>query len=302
MNLAAELAPLRQRIVDRLEKVLPKSEAPPENLHAAMRHGALVPGKCVRGCLVYASGQALGIDLERLDRLACALELVHAYSLVHDDLPCMDDDDIRRGRPSCHAAYGEATALLAGNALLLCAIIEVAGDEKSSENQRSAGVERLCEAAGSFGMVGGQQMDMELENMTECQIDLLNEVYRLKTGCLFHVAVMLPTELVQVRQEQRNALDAYGRKIGLAFQIRDDLEDMEQDALLPSNGTRPTYPVLLGVEESRKRLSDLGAGALEALDVFGDQADLLRSLGQWLTAGSGNGSGARDTNSELRAT
>ncbi len=288
MNLAAELAPLRQRIVDRLEKVLPESEAPPENLHAAMRHGALVPGKCVRGCLVYASGQALGIGMERLDRLACALELVHAYSLVHDDLPCMDDDHVRRGRPSCHAAYGEATALLAGNALLLCAIMEVAGDEKSSETQRSAGVERLCKAAGSFGMVGGQQMDIELENTTECQIDLLNEVYRLKTGCLFHVAVMLPTELMQVTQEQREALDTYGREIGLAFQIRDDLEDMEQDALLAGNGVRPTYPVLLGVEESRKRLSDLGTEALKALDVFGEQADLLRSLCQWLTADSGN--------------
>lgn len=292
MNLAAELAPLRQRIVDRLETVLPESETPPENLHAAMRHGALVPGKCVRGCLVYASGQALGIDVKRLDRLACALELVHAYSLVHDDLPCMDDDDIRRGRPSCHAAHGEATALLAGNALLLCAIMEVAGDEKSSETQRSAGVERLCKAAGSFGMVGGQQMDIELENATECQIDLLNEVYRLKTGCLFHVAVMLPTELMQVTQEQREALDTYGRKIGLAFQIRDDLEDMEQDALLAGNGMRPTYPVLLGVEESRKRLSNLGTEALEALDVFGDQADLLRSLCQWLTADSGNGNAA----------
>ena len=289
MNLAAELAPLRQRIVDRLEKVLPESEAPPENLHAAMRHGALVPGKCVRGCLVYASGQALGIDMERLDRLACAMELVHAYSLVHDDLPCMDDDDIRRGRPSCHAAYGEATALLAGNALLLCAIMEVTGDEKSSGAQRGAGVERLCKAAGSLGMVGGQQMDIELENITECRIDLLNEIYRLKTGCLFHVAVMLPTELMQVTQEQRDALDTYGRKIGLAFQIRDDLEDMEQDALLAGNGMRPTYPVLLGVEESRERLSDLGTEALGALDMFGDQADLLRSLCQWLTADSGNG-------------
>lgn len=289
MNLAAELDPLRQRITDRLEKVLPNPEVAPEHLHAAMRHGALVPGKCVRGCLVYASGRALGIEIERLDRFACALELVHAYSLVHDDLPCMDDDDVRRGRPSCHAAYGEATALLAGNALLLCAITEVLGDEKSSGEQRSASIELLCQAAGSLGMVGGQQMDLELENATECQIDLLDEVYRLKTGCLFHASVLLPTELVQIDQEQRDALDTYGRKIGLAFQVRDDLEDMEQDALLAGNGTRPTYPVLLGVEESRKRLSDLGTQALTALDVFGEQADLLRSLGRWLTTGSADG-------------
>lgn len=289
MNLTTELAPLRQRITDRLEKVLPAPEVAPEHLHAAMRHGALVPGKCVRGCLVYASGRALGIEVERLDRLACALELVHAYSLVHDDLPCMDDDDIRRGRPSCHAAYGEATALLAGNALLLCAITEVLGDKGSSGEQRSASVGRLCRAAGSLGMVGGQQLDLELEEATECQIDLLDEVYRLKTGCLFHVSVMLPTELIQVSQEQREALDTYGRKIGLAFQVRDDLEDMEQDAQLADNGIRPTYPVLLGVEESRRRLSELGTQALAALDIFGDQADLLRSLGRWLTTGSADG-------------
>ena len=290
MNLAAELAPLRQRIVARLEKVLPDSDVPPANLHAAMRHGALVPGKCVRGCLVYASGRALEVEIKHLDRLACAMELIHAYSLVHDDLPCMDDDDIRRGRPSCHVAFGEATAMLAGNALLLYAIAEVASNEGFSETQRGAGVERVCRAAGSLGMVGGQQMDMELENVTECQTDLLDKVYRLKTGCLFHAAVMLPTELAQVGQEQRDALDTYGRKIGLAFQIRDDLEDVEQDALPAGSGTRPTYPALLGVEESRKRLSGLGTEALEALDVFGNQADLLRSLARWLAASSGNGS------------
>ena len=289
MNLAIELTPLRQRITDRLEKILPSPEVAPKHLHSAMRHGALVPGKCVRGCLVYASGRALGIEIERLDRFACALELVHAYSLVHDDLPCMDDDDIRRGHPSCHVAYGEATALLAGNALLLCAIAEVLGDEKSSGEQRSASIGLLCQAAGSLGMVGGQQLDLELENSTECQIDLLDEVYRLKTGCLFYASVLLPTELVQIDPEQRNALDTYGRKIGLAFQVRDDLEDMEQDALFSGNGARPTYPVLLGVEESRKRLSDLGTQALAALDVFGEQADLLRSLGRWLTTDSADG-------------
>ena len=289
MNLTTELAPLRRRIAERLEKALPGPEVSPGHLHAAMRHGALVPGKCVRGCLVYASGRALGMEVERLDRFACALELIHAYSLVHDDLPCMDDDDIRRGRPSCHAAYGEATALLAGNALLLCAISEVLSDERASGEQRSASVALLCRAAGSLGMVGGQQMDMELEQATDCQIDCLNEVYRMKTGCLFHVSVLLPTALTQVDQEQKDALDTYGRKIGLAFQVRDDLEDMEQDALLAGDGTRPTYPVLLGVEESRRRLSELGTQALAALDVFGDQADLLRSLGRWLTTGSVDG-------------
>ncbi len=293
MNPAALLAPSRQRIIDRLEKILPSANTPPTKLHAAMRHSALVPGKCVRGGLVYASGQALGIGPERLDRLACALELVHAYSLVHDDLPCMDDDDRRRGRPSCHAAYGEATALMAGNALLMRAIVEVAGDPESSDAQRGAGVERLCEAAGSLGMVGGQQMDMELERMTECGIDFLDQVYRLKTGCLFHAAVMLPTELARVERARRNALDTYGKAIGLAFQIRDDLEDMEEDALLAKDGMRPTYPVLLGAQESRERLSELGEEASRALDVFGDRADPLRALGRWLTAGSESGKTAK---------
>ena len=259
----------------------------PKKLHAAMRHGALVPGKCVRGCLVYASGRALGIDQERLDRLACAVELAHAHSLVHDDLPCMDDDDVRRGRPSCHAAYGEAAALLAGNALLLCAISEMAGDDGVTGDRRNAGIERLCQAVGSLGLVGGQQLDIELEHATGCQLDMLNEVYRLKTGCLIHVSVMLPTELVDISEAQQNALDSYGWKIGLAFQIRDDLEDVVQDCTLESPDSQHTYPTLLGMEESRERLAELGESALEELEGFGSQANLLRELGRALTIRSG---------------
>ena len=259
-----------------------------------MRHGALVPGKCIRGCLVYASGRALGIDRARLDRLACAVELTHVYSLIHDDLPCMDDDGTRRGRPSCHVIYGEATALLAGNALLVCAIGELAGDEGLPGTQRSAVIARLCRAIGSTGLVGGQQLDIELGHAGECRPGTLDEVYRLKTGCLIHTAVMLPTELVELGEAQRDALDSYGWTIGLAFQVRDDLDDMEQDGSPEGANPRHTYPALLGVGESRRRLAKLGEDALAGLGGFGSRAELLRELGRALT----NRSGARHFGTE----
>ena len=288
MTLAAELSALRQRIVDRLAHVLPPEGTAPATLHAAMRHGALPPGKCVRGCLVYASGQALGLDAAKLDRMACAMELVHAYSLVHDDLPCMDDDAVRRGQPSCHAAYGEATALLAGNALLLLAIDELAGAAEWSGAQRSASVARLGRAAGSAGMIGGQCMDIELENAAASTLETLDDVYRRKTGCLIHVAVMLPAELAAPEDARRQALDAYGANIGLAFQIRDDLEDVEQDRPDAEADAPPTYPALIGMPASRERLEELGADALAALADFGPQADLLRGLARALTTPGGS--------------
>ena len=289
MDLIAEISELRQRIVDRLREVLPEENTAPEKLHAAMRYGVLEPGKCVRGCLVYASGMALGIERTRLDRLACAVELVHAFSLIHDDLPCVDNDSIRRGRPSCHVVYGEATAMLAGNALLLCAINEVAADEGLQASQRNVGVGRLCRATGSVGLVGGQQLDIELENTAEYGLDMIEGVYKRKTGCLIHASVMLPTELVSISQSWRDALDSYGWKVGLAFQIRDDLKDMAQDSRLEKPDSQHTYPTFLGVEPSRKRLADLGERALKELEGFGDQANLLRGLAKAFTTCSGDG-------------
>ncbi len=284
MDLSAELATLRQRIIARLEQALPDESVPPKRLHQAMRHGALVPGKCVRGGLVYAAGRTLGIEVAQLDRLACAVELVHAHSLVHDDLPCMDDDDLRRGRPSCHAAYGEATAMLAGNSLLLHAILEISDDPNLTGVQQARAVSRLCRAAGSLGLTGGQQLDIEMERAQGCQLDDLNEVYRMKTGCLIHTSVMLPTELVSSEDARHEALDTYGWKIGLAFQIRDDLEDQEQDQLLAGSAdAEHTYPTVLGTEASRQRLAELGADALAALESFGEEADFLRELAQALT-------------------
>lgn len=282
MNLAKELAPLRQRIIDRLDAALPDAECTPQKLHAAMRHSAQLPGKCIRGCLVYASGRALGIAAARLDRLACALELVHAYSLVHDDLPCMDDDDERRGRPACHIAYGEATAVLAGNALLLCALNEILDDATLTGTQRAMAAKRLCTATGAAGMIGGQQMDLDLETLPECDIAWLDAVYRHKTASLLHAAVMLPTEYLENPPEQARALDAYGWKIGLAFQIRDDLQDIRQDARAGADASAPTSPSLLGVAQSRQRLTELATDAQAELEKFDARADLLRGIAQWL--------------------
>ena len=278
MELAAELAPLRQRVMDRIQEILPSEEKAPRRLHAAMRYSALSPGKCVRACWVYASGQAIGIEAPRLDRLACAIELVHTFSLIHDDLPFMDDDDVRRGKPSCHKAFDEATALLAGDALIICSINEVASDPNLSADETRAILKQLCQATGSFGMVGGQQLDMDVLNTPDCTIETLEQIYRLKTGCLIHASVMLPTALLSPQDPRHEALGVYANNVSLAFQVRDDLEDVEQDA----DEDRPTYPSLLGHEETCKLLSQMGEQALASLESFGKEADLLRTLGAWV--------------------
>ncbi len=278
MDLIAKLAPLRQRVIARIEEVLPPAEVAPQRLHAAMRHGAASPGKCVRACWVYSSGQATGIDASRLDRIACATELVHAYSLIHDDLPCMDDDDIRRGQPSCHKAFGEATALLTGNALLICAFNEVASDPDLSASEARSILDQFCQASGSCGMIGGQQLDMSVLDAPECTVEMLEQIYRLKTGCLIYASVMMPTTLIPPEDPRREALKQYAENVSLAFQVRDDLEDIEQD----TDEERPTYPSLLGHAETCKLLAGLGEQALAALEGFGEEAELLRDLGTWV--------------------
>jgi len=276
MDLASQLAPFRQRVIDRLQVALPPEETEPQRLYAAMRYGAASPGKCVRGCWVYASGQTLGIPLERLDRIACAMELIHAYSLVHDDLPYMDDDDFRRGKPSCHKAFDEVTALLAGNGILTCAIQEIATDETMSDSERNAIIQHIVQTV--LSLLAGQQMDIELLNVKDCNIDTLENIYRQKTGCLIFSSIMLPTQLASLDDATQAALKTYALNVSLAFQVRDDLEDIEQD----EDEDRPTYPALIGREATCKFLRGLGEDALKAIENFGDQAELLRTMGTWV--------------------
>ena len=266
-----ELAALRDRIERRLERALPAADERPETLHAAMRHAALPPGKCLRGLLTYAAGRALGIQEKRLDGAAAAVELAHAYSLAHDDLPCMDDDDERRGRPACHRAYGEATAMLAGNALLLLAVEETLDDAWPAERAREA-ARMLARACGSQGMAGGQQQDLAGHGADDPL--LLEETCRRKTGCLIHAAVALPGLLADTDQALREALDVIGLQVGMAFQIRDDLKDMAQDGA----DARPSYPAVLGAEASLNLLDELRAGVAALLEAQDRRADLLREL------------------------
>ena len=268
-----ELAALRKRIGKRLERTLPDAGERPETLHAAMRHIALPPGKCLRGLLVYAAGRALGIEERRLDGAACAVELAHAYSLAHDDLPCMDDDDERRGRPACHRVYGEATAMLAGNALLLLALEEALDERWPAENARAA-ARALARACGSQGMAGGQQQDLASHGADDPL--LLEETCRRKTGCLIHAAAALPGLLAGAEPLRREALDIFGLQVGVAFQIRDDLEDMAQDGA----AERANYPSVLGAEASLALLDETRETALAALAAFNEDAGLLRELGR----------------------
>ena len=274
-----ELAKLRRRIGKRLERNLVATGVPSKTLHAAMRHAALPPGKCLRGGLVYASGRALGIEEKRLDGAAAAMELVHAYSLTHDDLPCMDDDDERRGRPACHRVYGEATAILAGNGLLLRAMEEMLDGSWPAERACAATL-RLVRSCGSRGLLAGQQRDLDAAD----DENTIMVTAVTKTGRLIQTAVMLPTLLggdeLELNPELEKALRQFSWRVGLGFQIRDDLDDLEQDG----GGERQTYPAVLGKEECITLLGNLQVEALEILLALDERAELLWELGRIMTA------------------
>ena len=274
-----ELTKLRRRIGKRLERNLVATGVPSKTLHAAMRHAALPPGKCLRGGLVYASGRALGIEEERLDGAAAAMELVHAYSLTHDDLPCMDDDDERRGRPACHRVYGEATAILAGNGLLLRAMEEMLDGSWPAERACEATL-RLVRSCGSRGLLAGQQRDLDAAD----DENTIMVTAVTKTGRLIHTAVMLPTLLgrddLELDPELEKALSRFSSQVGLGFQIRDDLDDLEQDG----GGERQSYITVFGKEECLTLLGTLQEEALEILLPLDERADLLRELGRIMTA------------------
>ncbi len=268
---------------------LPAAGTHPAELHEAMRYTVLDGGKRVRPMLVYASGQAMGAPEATLDGPACAVEFIHAYSLVHDDLPAMDDDDLRRGKPTCHKVYGEATALLAGDALQALAFHTLAhhGEGLLDADQRVRMIGSLALAAGSRGMAGGQAIDLDAVGKS-LDIAELEDMHIHKTGALIRASVMLGALCRHDPDESRLAqLDHYGKCIGLAFQIRDDILDVEGDTqtLGKQSGAdqardKPTYPALLGVDGAAQRARELHDEALASLSEFDDQADPLR----WLSA------------------
>jgi geranylgeranyl pyrophosphate synthase len=287
-DLVPRLDLYRERVRAALDARLPPASREPTRLHEAMRYAVLGGGKRVRATLVYAAGETVEAPAPRLDPPACAVELVHAYSLVHDDLPAMDDDDLRRGRPTCHRAFDEATALLAGDALQTLAFECLATPSPGlPTDQRLAMVQTLAQASGSLGMAGGQAQDLAAVGHV---LDLagLERMHRLKTGALIRASVRLGALTGEdLATRALEDLDGYARCIGLAFQIQDDILDVEgeTEAIGKTRGSdaarnKPTFPSLLGLEESKRRARDLHAEALEHLDGFGPSADTLR----WISA------------------
>ncbi len=287
----AFLRECRQRVEDALERYLPEAITLPARLHSAMRYAVLGGGKRLRPVLVYASGRALGVPMARLDAPAGALELIHAYSLVHDDLPAMDDDALRRGRPTCHKAFDEATAILAGDALQTLAFRVLAVDDSLDPNPevRLRMIEVLASAGGSRGMAGGQSLDLEAEGRELDLIELEN-IHIHKTGALIRAAVRLASLCTPAADPlQVQHLEHYGACIGLAFQIRDDILDVEGDPALlgktrgkDAAQAKATYASLLGLAGARDKAAQLHAEALASLDTFDAGADPLRRLADYI--------------------
>ena len=277
----------RARVDAALERAIPTASASPQRLHAAMRHAALDGGKRMRPLLVYATGTAFGAGESTLDAPATAVELIHAYSLVHDDLPAMDDDALRRGKPTVHVAFDEATAILAGDALQSLAFELLAGTPVPS-GTCVAMLRELAVTAGARGMCGGQALDLAATgNGAAIDIDALQRLHALKTGALLRAAVRLGAIAADVDAQTAAHLDAFGEALGLAFQIRDDLLDVEgdSDTLGKTAGkdvaqAKATFPALLGIDASRARLQQLALAMHEALAPFGSRTEVLAELGR----------------------
>ena len=277
----------RARIDAALARTLPDPDASPRRLHAAMRHATLQGGKRMRPLLVYASGRLLGAELASLDDAAIAVELIHAYSLVHDDLPCMDDDALRRGQPTVHVAFDEATAVLAGDALQTLAFERLARAPLDADIRIDL-VRQLAEASGAAGMCGGQALDLDATgNAGGISLDALKRLHALKTGALIRTSVRMGALCAKADAGQRVALDRFADALGLAFQVRDDILDIESDSATLGKTAgkdqaqaKATFPALIGMVASRCLLSDLAAMMDEALAEFGDEAAPLAALGR----------------------
>jgi farnesyl diphosphate synthase len=262
------------------------SNDPPERLHAAMRHAVLDGGTRMRPLLVYATGTAFDADESALDNAAAAVELIHAYSLVHDDLPSMDDDALRRGKPTVHVAFDEATAILAGDALQSRAFEQLA-DAPTTPTIRVAMLRELAVAAGARGMCGGQALDLAATGDMHLDVDALQHLHARKTGALLRAAVRLGAICADVDASTGARLDRFADALGLAFQIRDDLLDIEGDSatLGKTAGkdvaqSKSTFPALLGIEASRRRLRELSDAMREALAPLNERGAILDRLGQ----------------------
>lgn len=272
-----------------LDRLLPAATGPQARLFQAMRYATLGGGKRLRPFLVTASASLFGVPMERALRVAAAVEMVHCYSLVHDDLPAMDDDDLRRGRPTVHVEFDEATAILAGDALLTLAFAVLADPETHDNPAIALELSRgLAAAAGGDGMVGGQILDLDAERRV-LDIGEITRLQRLKTGALIAFSCSAGPVLAAASESARHALGAYAHDLGLAFQIADDLLDVEGDAAVVGKSVRKdadagkaTFVAILGVERARDQARLLAEQAGSHLEMFGDRGDVLRQVARFV--------------------
>ena len=281
----------QDRVNAALDKYLPSEDPPEHNLAEAIRYSVIGGGKRIRPAMVYAAGEAMGVSTDLLDIPACAVEMIHAYSLIHDDLPAMDDDDLRRGRPTCHKAFDEATAMLAGDALQALAYEILAKDdhEELTPEHRIQMLSLLTEASGAHGMAGGQAVDLASVGK-QLTLQQLEHMHRLKTGALIRASILLGGMCKQdISEDELKMLSDYALCIGLSFQIQDDILDVigDTETLGKPQGSdqeqeKPTFPAILGLEESRQRAIQQHELALKILEPLDEKADSLRQLSAYI--------------------
>jgi farnesyl diphosphate synthase len=281
----------QKRVNAALDKYLPTDDPPEHNLAEAIRYSVIGGGKRIRPAMVYAAGEAMGVSTDLLDIPACAVEMIHAYSLIHDDLPAMDDDDLRRGRPTCHKAFDEATAMLAGDALQALAYEILAKDdhEELTPEHRIEMLSLLTEASGAHGMAGGQAVDLASVGK-QLTLEQLEHMHQLKTGALIRASVLLGGMCKQdISQGELKMLSDYAHCIGLSFQIQDDILDVISDTetLGKPQGSdqeqeKPTFPAIIGLEQSKQRAIQQHELALKILEPLDEKADSLRQLSAYI--------------------
>lgn len=285
----------RCQLVDAaLDRYLPREDELPVSLHKAMRYSVFAGGKRVRPILMLAACETVGGTVTQALPAACAMEMIHTYSLVHDDLPAMDDDDFRRGNPTNHKVFGEAVAILAGDALLTQAFVLLSSSKNLSlvpPEQLLAVVQEISRCAGSHGMVGGQVVDMESEGSREIDLATVQYIHTHKTGALIKASVKAGAILGGADEASLAALTSYGEAVGLAFQIADDVLDIEgtteqlgKDAGSDQARGKATYPAIMGLTESKRRANELVGMALKSLAAFDEKAEPLREIARYIIA------------------
>lgn len=289
MNLDDYLYRRRLRVDRELDRLIPAAATVPGSIHAAMRHSVFAGGKRIRPILAIAAAEACG-SAAGIETAACALECVHTYSLIHDDLPALDDDDFRRGKPTCHKAYGEACAILAGDALLTLAFKILAELEVSADTRVALAAELATAAGTEGGMIAGQVADLEAESQAP-EPSQVEYIHRSKTAALIRASVRFGAFCARANGDQRAALSLFGEEIGLAFQIVDDVLDVvaSSSALGKTAGkdasqSKATFPALYGIEGSRDRAASCLSSALGAIDGFGEEALPLREIAELIVA------------------